>query len=214
MHGLRRLDDRLLLATNAFARHTGWLHRPALLVTSYGVVLLAALLLAGLVTVRGGASRRLAAAGWAGLAPLLAVAANQPLGRLVAEARPYTTHPALLVLAPRTADFSFPSDHAVAAGAAAAGLLLVSRRLGLAAAAVALLVGASRVYLGAHYPWDVAAGLALGAAVALAGWTAGAPALTLLARRLRGLPLVRAAFGRVVTTPPPSAPPLLPAGHA
>ena len=44
--------------------------------------------------------------------------------------RPYQTHPWLLVLASRTSDFSFPSDHAVMAGAVAAGLLLVSRLTG------------------------------------------------------------------------------------
>ncbi len=37
-------------------------------------------------------------------------------------------------------------------------------------ALAALLMAFSRVYIAAHYPLDVAAGLLLGAAVTLAGW--------------------------------------------
>ena len=65
----------------------------------------------------------MAAAGWAPLAVLLALGLNQPLVSVFAEARPYTTHSGLLVLASRSSDFSFPSDHAVMAGAAAVGLI-------------------------------------------------------------------------------------------
>ena len=125
MNPLRTLDDRLMLAVNAFARHTGWLHAPFLAYASYGVVLFALLLLAGVLVARHRSDRDLAAAGWACLATLLAVALNQPVGHLFAEARPYAVHPGLLRLADPTRDFSFPSDHAVMAGAVAAGLLLV-----------------------------------------------------------------------------------------
>lgn len=38
---------------------------------------------------------------------------------MFAEARPYVTHPQILRLADVTTDFSFPSDHAVLAGAVA-----------------------------------------------------------------------------------------------
>src|SRR4051795_11462190 len=126
MDTLHRLDDRLLIDVNDLARHTGWLHGAVLAYAGYGVVLFAALLLAGVLLRRGGTDRALAAAGWAPLAVLLAVGLNQPLVSAFAEARPYTTHPGLLVLAHRSADFSFPSDHAVMAGAAAAALWLVS----------------------------------------------------------------------------------------
>ena len=86
------------------------------------------------------------------------------------EARPYAVldHPLSLIAA--TTDPAFPSDHAVMAGAAAAGLWLVSRRLGLVATAAAVLMAAARVYVGAHWPGDVLVGLVLGAAVALAGY--------------------------------------------
>jgi undecaprenyl-diphosphatase len=191
---LRRLDDRLLLDANSLSRATGWLHPLVTGYAKYGVVLFALLLLAGLAVARGGSPRKLAAAGWACAATLLAVAVNQPVGHLFEEARPYATHPHLLVLASRTRDFSFPSDHAVMAGAVAAGLLLVSRRLGRAAVAAAVLMAFARVYIAAHYPWDVAAGLALGAAVALLGWLAMRLPLTALTTWLRRQPGVRSVF--------------------
>ncbi len=195
MNPLRTLDDRLMLAVNSLARHTGWLHAPVLAYATYGVVLFAVLLLAGVLVARHGSTRDLAAAGWACLATLLAIALNQPVGHLFGEARPYAAHPGLLRLADPTRDFSFPSDHAVMAGAVAAGLLLVSRRLGLVAAAAAVLMAFARVYIAAHYPWDVLAGLALGAAVATLGWLLLRRPLTALTGWLRSLPGVRAGFG-------------------
>ena len=62
---------------------------------------------------------------------------------------------------------SFPSNHAVNASALATLVALYRPRLWLAAAALAVLVGYSRVYIGTHYPLDVLAGGALGLAVAL-----------------------------------------------
>ncbi|PSK67779.1 hypothetical protein B0E53_00250 [Micromonospora sp. MH33] len=56
------------------------------------------------------------------------------------------------------------------AGAVAAGLVLVSWRLGLLAAAAAAVMGFARIYIGAHYPADVLAGFAVGATVALLGY--------------------------------------------
>lgn len=157
-------------AVNDLARRTPWAHSVVLAYASYGVVLFAALLLAGWWTARRSGPRAMAGALWAGAATLLAVALNQPVVAAVGEARPYTTHPSMLVLAHRSADLSFPSDHAVMAGAVAAGLWLVSRRLGAAATVAALLMAFARVYIGAHCPRDVLAGLALGAAVALGAW--------------------------------------------
>src|SRR5258706_14799485 len=97
----------------------------------------------------------------AGGSVLLALAVNQPLVGLIARTRPYTTHPDLLILAGRGSDWSFPSDHATMAGAAAVGLWFVSRRLGLWASIAAVAMVFARIYVRAHYPADVAAGLAV-----------------------------------------------------
>ncbi len=170
MSGLSRLNHRLFDDINTFARDTGWLHSPLVDYAKDGVVLFGLLLIIGLIRSRHGTPRTLAAAVWACLAVLIAVAVNQPIVHAAHEARPYTGHPTVLVLVTRSADLSFPSDHSVMAGATAAGLLLVSRKLGLVAVVAALLMAFARVYVGAHYPGDVLAGLAIGAAVVILGW--------------------------------------------
>ncbi len=189
-------DESAFAAVQQLARDTPWLHGAVVGYAEYGVVLVAALLLAALAVARRGSDRDLAAAGWAGVATVLAVAVNQPVGALVAEARPYATHPGALLLVSRTGDYSFPSDHAVMAGAAAVGLLIASRRLGWWAVGAALVMAFARVYVGAHYPQDVLAGLALGGLVAGLGWLVLRPLLVALTHRLRGLPGLQAVFGR------------------
>jgi membrane-associated phospholipid phosphatase len=197
MNSLRRLDDRLLGDVNDLARHTGWLHGAIRGYATYGLVLFAALMLAALLIHRTGSDRSLASAGWAALATLIAVGLNQPLVAAFHEARPYATHHGLLVLATHSSDPSFPSDHAVMAGAAAAGLWLASRALGAIAAAAAVLMAFSRVYIAAHYPWDVVAGLAFGVLVALLGWVLLRRPLIAVTAWLRRQPGVRNAFGPV-----------------
>jgi membrane-associated phospholipid phosphatase len=199
MNSLRGLDDRLLGDVNDLARHTGRLHGAILAYATYGLVLFAGLMLAALLLRRAGTDRGLAAAGWSALATLLAVGLNQPLVAAFHEARPYTTHHGLLVLATHSSDPSFPSDHAVMAGAAAAGLCLVSRALGAIAAAAAVVMAFSRVYIAAHYPWDVVAGLAFGALVAVLGWFLLRRPLIAVTAWLRRRPGVRTAFGPVST---------------
>lgn len=194
MNPLRQLDDRLFLAINDFARRTPWLHGAMPDDAKYGVVLFGLLLVFALVATRHAESRRLAASGWACLAPLIGLALNQPLGHLFHEARPYASHPQVLRLVDVTTDFSFPSDHSVMAGAVAAGLLLATRRLGLTAVVLAALLAFARLYVGAHYPWDVLAGLAVGVAVAWAGWWVLRRPLTALTDWLRGWPGLRLVF--------------------
>jgi undecaprenyl-diphosphatase len=138
----------------------------------------------------------MAAALAAGIGVPLAVGLNQPLVAVFARPRPYTIHPELLILAHRNTDPSFPSDHAVMAAATAIGLWFVSRRLGTLAAVAALLMAGSRVYIGAHYPGDVLAGLLLGASVAALTTLLLRPALTRgvqAANRTRLRPLLAAA---------------------
>ena len=169
---------------NHLARQTGWLHAPVLAYANDGLAVFAILLVAAWWFARRRGSHAVAAALWAGLATLLAVALNQVFVAVFHESRPYTDLPGAFVLAHRSSDFSFPSDHAVMAGAAAAGIWLVSRKLGVVAAGAALVLAFTRVYIGAHYPHDVAVGLLLGATVALVGWRLARRPLTALIEHL------------------------------
>jgi undecaprenyl-diphosphatase len=177
------MDDRILTVVNGFARATPWLHGLMLGYAKYGVVLFAVLLATGWWIARQRGTG-MPAALWAPLGVLLAVAINQPIVGAVAEPRPYTVLPHLLVLAAPSTDPSFPSDHATMAAAVAAGLVLVDRRLGAIAAVAALLMGFARVYIAAHYPQDVLAGFAVGALVTLIGYALARRPLTVLTVRL------------------------------
>jgi undecaprenyl-diphosphatase len=165
------VQDGWFNAVNHAPRSTPWLHEPARLFAEYGVALFAGLLLLSWwLARRDGDLRRVTAALWAPLGVLVALGVNQFLVGAIAEPRPYDVlrHP--LVLVARSTDYAFPSDHAVMAGAVAAGILLANRTLGLVTVALALLMAADRVYVGAHFPLDVAAGLVVGAAVAVGSY--------------------------------------------
>jgi membrane-associated phospholipid phosphatase len=155
------------------------------------VLLFGALLVVGFFVARAsGDLLRMARALLAGAGVLLAVALNQPIVHAVNERRPYVAIPHVLVLVHRSVDASFPSDHATMAGATAAGLLLVSRRLGAAAVVAALVMAFTRVYVGAHFPVDVVAGLVVGAVVAVLLQLA-APLVARLLGRLQRTPVLR-----------------------
>lgn len=135
-----------------------------------GVILLlgALLVTAALRRLAGGPHHR-ALALVAPLPTLLAYAGSEWLKTVVDEDRPCRTIGRAIIAGtcPPPGDYSFPSNHATLAGALAVTTLLLSRRLGLIALPLAVLAAFSRVFVGVHYPHDVAAGLLLGALVAL-----------------------------------------------
>jgi undecaprenyl-diphosphatase len=112
--------------------------------------------------------KRACAAGLSAAA--LGLLANQILAHLWDRARPYEAHASIVPLLPRSADPSFPSDHATAALSIAFGIFFVSRRAGWFFLGFAAVVSVSRVLAGMHYPTDVLA--SLGVSVAAGYFTA------------------------------------------
>lgn len=105
-----------------------------------------------------------------GLGASLAVAASQVLKRTCCRARPDSAAGigGFAALAENPDAFSFPSGHTSAAFAIAVALSGEGSGLGALTLTLASGIALSRVYLGAHYPLDVAAGVVVGALSGLA----------------------------------------------
>ncbi|MGB2951971.1 MAG: phosphatase PAP2 family protein [Gaiellaceae bacterium] len=162
------MDYRVYHAINQFVYHHAWLGRglnalekwavPVIAVATFGLWLLA----------RPGGTRKwkvvsACALGSAGLALLV----NQVIGKIWHRERPFVTHPTAHVWGSRSHDASFPSDHASAAFGIAFAVFLFDRAVGSIFLAAAAVIGAGRVFIGAHYPLDVVAGCLVGLASAL-----------------------------------------------
>lgn len=184
------MDASLFRSMNRFAKHTHWLHSPMIKYAKYGIVLFAiALAIAWWISRQRSSTADVASVACTIIAVFVALALAQLIGHLVARARPYDVMHSVEVLVDRTKDFSFPSDHATAVGAVAGGLWYVQRRLGLIVAALAVLMAIARVYVGAHYPGDVLAGLILGASTAVLAHRLLAGFTKTILDRLRATPL-------------------------
>ena len=99
---------------------------------------------------------------------------NVTLKPLVARIRPYDFQETLGVtinlLIEKQHDFSFPSGHTIASFEACTVMLLGSRKLGIPATILAILIAFSRMYLYVHYPTDVIASVILGTLFGVIGY--------------------------------------------
>ena len=99
---------------------------------------------------------------------------NITLKPLVARIRPYDLQleefgVTIKLLSGAMHDFSFPSGHTIASFEAAVVLLKNSKKMGIPAMILAVLISFSRLYLYVHYPTDVIASIILGTIFALIG---------------------------------------------
>jgi undecaprenyl-diphosphatase len=167
------MEWTVLHALNGFLyRHDG-IEDPLL----FYIEISEALFIATLAIVFLGANGRGRFASWrraavaAGLSAGLALGVAKVISELVDRARPFVADPhSLHLFSGHSADPSFPSDHATAAFAIATAIFLRKRSAGVFALSAAAVLSFGRVAIGVHYPSDVLAGAALGAAAALVLW--------------------------------------------
>ena len=84
-------------------------------------------------------------------------------------------------------DASFPSDHASATFAIAFAVLLLDPLAGAVFLFFALVISIGRLFIGAHYPGDVAAGFLIGLTSALVAAKLLRPLIALLVRHVQRL---------------------------
>ncbi len=160
------MDYQLFRLINGLAGHSDWLDRWLTLVAVYAPLCFVAALgwLWGIRRERPQAKQDRLGVGRALAAAAVALGLGQLIIQMHARPRPFMSH-AVRLLIPPTTDPSFPSDHALAAFAIAAALISTRRRLGIGLFGLAVLLAFARVFVGTHYPLDVAGGAILGTLV-------------------------------------------------
>lgn len=166
------MDWSVLHALNNFMYQHDGVEDPLLFYVNASEALFIATLAIVFLAARGAAH-----AGWrrASVAAVLSAGLGLAVGKVISElvdrARPFVADPhGVHLFASHAADPGFPSDHATAAFAIATAIFLRKRGWGIAALVLAAILSVGRVALGVHYPSDVIAGAALGAAAALLLW--------------------------------------------
>ncbi len=107
------------------------------------------------------------ACGSAYLSAAIAYVAAFVVHHLYDRPRPYEAHPSLPHPWSSSTDASFPSDHTSLSFAIAFAVLMFDGVAGAIFLVVAVIIGVGRLFIGAHYPGDVAAGVLVGLAAAL-----------------------------------------------
>ncbi|MFF6997785.1 phosphatase PAP2 family protein [Streptomyces sp. NPDC008313] len=183
------MDSDLYRDISDFAHGTPtWVQHLAEVWTEAGLLLFGVLFVAAWWRGRRGDTHAFAIAVLAPLATALAYVVSEGLKSLIDEERPCRAvagAPKPLIECPAYGDWSFPSNHSTIAGAGAVALLLAWRGLGRLTVPMALLMAFSRVFVGVHYPHDVAAGLLLGTVIALAVVRLGTPSAARVAEAMR-----------------------------
>ncbi len=151
---MERLNDTLFLMLNASALPTPPVFGLAVFFAQY--LILTVPVAMGLLWLRADEAQRrsLIAAAMAGA---IGLAVNQAIGWVWQHPRPFVVGIGHTYLA-HGADTSFPSDHLTLIWSVACALLLDNRTrtVGIAVALLGLPVAWARIFLGVHYPMDMA----------------------------------------------------------
>ncbi|GAA0975337.1 phosphatase PAP2 family protein [Nocardiopsis tropica] len=189
-----------------------WVQQAAYLGTDLFLGVFAVLFLAAWWRARSHSSRAVGLALFAPVATVVAYAVSRTVKSFFEQLRPCQAMTDLTTIATcdPIGDWSFPSNHAAIAGAAAAAVVVAWRRFAVVAVVFAVLEAFSRVFVGAHYPHDVTVGLLVGAAVATLASLAMARPMTAVVDRIaateRLRPLVRAEGAAADGAEPPAEP--------
>lgn len=164
-------------------------------------------LLGGIAAFGKKTGRGIALAGLVALA--VGFVSSEAIKEITMRPRPFAVLPdvSLLVGAPHS--YALPSGHATSAFAAASGAILGARRFlgrvpvwGWGMLVLAAAMAYSRLYVGVHWPSDVAAGVVLGLA---SGWTGARLALQRRRKLATGAPEPGATASSTANTVAPSA---------
>ncbi len=121
-------------------------------------------LLAALFVVSGGSEWRRVL--HFGVTALIAVAVYKFLKSRLVRERPFIADPDICCACAPLDRYSFPSGHTLHAALFATLFMTLSPALGMTLVAFAVLIAASRLVLGLHYPTDVIVGAVLGVVMA------------------------------------------------
>jgi membrane-associated phospholipid phosphatase len=133
----------------------------------------------------GGSLRWKLATASAALAAVVGLVANLALGKIWYDSRPFVAHPGQTVLLVGHAkNNGFPSDHATVAFAIAFAVLAFSRPLGAVLVVLATAIALDRIFVGVHYPADIAASFLVGLGSALLVTTVGRPYVRWAVRKI------------------------------
>ncbi|OEJ95031.1 phosphatase PAP2 family protein [Streptomyces thermolilacinus] len=161
------MSEDLYRTVTDFARDTpSWVHVFAEIGTDAGLLIFGVLFVVAWWRVRPADGRAVAIAALAPVATAFGYVVSETLKSLVDEERPCRAvvgAVASIAECPPYGDWSFPSNHSAIAGASAMALALAWRRIAWLTMPLAVVMAFSRVFVGVHYPHDVAAGLVVGA---------------------------------------------------
>ena len=145
----------------------------------------------------GGSRKWKIAAGSALISAGVALAINRIISAAWFRQRPFVAHHIAHPWISST-DASFPSDHSSACFAIAFALLMFDPLAGAVFLVFAVIIAVGRLFIGAHYPSDVAAGVVVGALSALVVVRLGRPLVAWAVRLVERVtdPLLRPLWRR------------------